>query len=263
MFSFFLNLISLSFQLSFSGDGPLPTTSGHKNLTFHHPDPEWESSQVPDSLHGSSLCPGRPTASTCAISSRRLSSPEKIIDLHEQLQKTLVGSSQILCTKDFSPSVKSLQTSVNTGRGQEPRKYHSFSALADLIPTPQRKKESLSFSASQPKSVTLSAAPSLPDQSPSDDAAAFHSADLYTGHHCKTNNSEFHTESPEFQFTTLKSTSFTESPAETTASDTAAPGNYFGTPYKSYGATTECCRKSSAAVKKSTMTRLKPGNICI
>lgn len=279
----FLNVISPSFQPSFSVDGPLSTTSGHKNFTFHHPETERESSQEPNSFHGSALCPGRPAASTCVVSSRRLSSPEKIVDLHEQLQKTLISSSQILCIKDFSPSVKRLQIPANIGRGQEPRKYHSFSAPADLIPTSQRKKEGLSFSASsQTNSVALSAAPSLPNKSPTcDNADAFHSADLFTGHHFKTNNPEFHTESPEFQLTTLKSTNSVDSPPETTASDTAIPGNnYFGTPYKSYGAATECggplfaatCtpeksfkseRKSSAAVKKSTMTRLKPGNTCI
>lgn len=277
----FLSVISLSFQPSFSVDGPLPTTSGHKNFTFHHPETERESSQEPNSFHGSSLCPGRPTASTCVTSSRKLSSPEKILDLHEQLQKTL-SSSQILCTKDFSPSVKRLQTPANIGRGQEPRKYHSFSAPADLIPTPQRKKESLSFGASQTKSVTLSAAPSLPNKSAtSDNADAFHSAELFTGHHFKNNNSGFHPKSPEFQLTTLKSTNSADSPPETTASDTAAPeNNYFGTPYKCYNVKNErgrplftaACtpeksdeseRRSSAAAKKSTMTRLKPGNTCI
>lgn len=261
----FLNAISPSFQPSFFVDGPLPTASGHKSFTFHHPEAEGESSQEPNGLHGS-LCPGRPTGS---ISSRRLSSPEKIIHLHEQLQKTLKSSSHIVCTKDFSPSVKRLQTPANTGRGQEPRKYHSFSAPVDLIRTPQRKKESLSFSASQTESVPLSA------------ADAFHSADLFTGHHFNTNNSEFHTESPEFQRTALECTDSTDSPPETTASDTAAPEkHYFGSPYKSYGAATEhsrplfaatCTpeksfkpeRESSAAVKKSTMKRLKPGNTCI
>lgn len=266
----FLNVISPSFQTSFSVDRPLKTTSGHKNFTFHQPETDGECSQEPDSFHGSSL------------SSRRLSGPEKIIDLHEQLQKTLVSSSQIVCTKGFPPSVKRLQTPANIGRGQEPRKYHSFSAPADLIPTPQRKKESPSFSAAQTKSVTASAAPSLPNKLPtSDNADAFHSADLFTGHHFKNSNSDFHTEPPEFRLTALKSTNSSDSPPETTASNTAAPeNNYFFTPYKSCGAATEPSRplfaaagtpetsfkserKSPTAVKKSTLTRLKPGNTCL
>lgn len=279
----FLNLISPLFQSPFSVAAPLPTTGGHKKFTFHHPGTEpGESSQEPNTCHGSCLCPGRPTASTCVMSSRRLSSPEKIIDLHEQLQKTLMGSSQTLCTKDVSPSLKGLQTPGNFGRRWEPRKYHSFLAAADPIPTTQRTKESLSFSASQTKPVTPTAAPGPPQKSlTSDNADAFLSLDLFTGHRFKTNNSECHTKSPEFQLATLKSTNSTDAPPETTASDTAAPDNsYFGTSYKSSSAATErggpifaatctpekSCkseRKSSAAVKKSTMTRLKPGNACI
>lgn len=259
----FLNVTSPSFQPSLSVDGPLPSTSGHKSLAFHHAEAEGESSQEPNAPHGSSRCPGTPTAS---ISSRRLSSPQKIIHLHEQLQKTLKSSSHTVCTKDFSPLVKRLQTPENTGRGQEPRKYHSFSAPADLIMTPQRKKESQSFSASHTKSVPLSA------------ADAFHSADLFTGRHLNTNNSEFHTQSAEVQLTALECTDSTDSPPETTASDTAAPlSNYLGTPCQSYGAATErgrplfaasytpqksfkSERESSVAVKKSRMKRLKPGN---
>lgn len=266
-----LNVISSSFQTSFSADGPLPTRSGHKNFIFHHPETEGESSREPDSFHGSSPCPVRPTASTCILSSRRLSSPEKIIDLHEQLQKTQISSGQIVCTEGFPPSVKRLQTPVNIGRGQEPRKYHSFSAPADLIPTSERKKESLGFSASQTKSVTASA----------DNADAFRSADLFTGRHFKNNNSEFHTEPPEFHLTALKSTNSSDSPPETTASNTAAPeNNYFLARYKSCGAATEPSRpfhaatgtpetsftserKSSAAVKQSTATRPKPGKSCV
>lgn len=79
----------------------------------------------------------------------------------------------------------------------------------------------------------------------------------------------------------MTSTNSTDSPPETTASDSAAAeNNYFSMPYKSYGAATErgrplfaatyapekaftSERKSSEAVKKSTMTSPKPGNTCI
>lgn len=241
-----LNVISLSFQPSLPVDGPLQTA---KNFTFHHPETEGKSSQEPSSLQRASLCPGRPSAST---SSRRLSSPEKIIDLHNQLQKTLISRSQLLCTKDLSHSAKGLQSPADRVRGQEPRKYLSFSAPADLVPTPQR-NEILSLSASRAKSATPSAAPSLPNKSPTfNNADAFQSAGLFTGHHFKTNNSDTH--------------------PETTASE----NSYFSTPYKSYGAAPElgrslfaatctpekypCERKSSAAVEKSKITRPKAGN---
>lgn len=265
-----LNVISPSFQPPFTVDGQPLTTGGHKNLMFHHPESEGKSSQEPNGSHGSSLCPGGATASTCVISSRRLRSPEKILDLHDQLQETLKCSSQILCTTDCSASVKRLQTPENTERGREPRKYHSVSV--------QREKESLRFSA-RTKSVTLSAAPSLRNKSAtSDNADAFQSADLFTGQRSKSRNSEFHSESPEIQHLTLKAANLPDSPPETTASDTAAPGNnYSDTPYTSYGAATEggsfaatCTseksfkseRKSSVAVKESPMRGLHPGNTC-
>lgn len=253
----FLNFIS-SFQplCSLSVDGPLQTASGLKTFTFHHPETEGKSSPEPSSLHSSSQCPGGPSASTLVIPSRRLSSPEKIIDLHKQLQKTLISSPQVLCTKDFAHSVKRLQTPVNRGGGQEPRKYLFVAADVDPVSTPQRKEESLSFSASQTNSVILSAAPILPNQSPTfNNADAFCSADMFRG----------------------QSTNSSEPRPETTASDPAAPENsYFSTHYKSYGAapghgrplfaatctpqshTSE--RKSSAAMEKSKMIRPKPGN---
>lgn len=156
---------------------------------------------------------------------------------------------------------------MSRGRGEEPRKYLFFSAHADLEP----KGRNLNFSASHTKSVTLSAAPSQPNKSQkSNNADAFCSADKF-----KTNNPEFHTETPELQLT-LESTK--SSHPETTASDTAAMENhYFGTHYKSYGAAPErsrplfaatCTpekshsseRKSSGAMEKPKTIRPKPGN---
>lgn len=263
-----LNLTSSSFQPSLSVNGPLQKAGGHKTFTFHHPETEGKSTPEPDSLHRSSQCPGGPSASTCVLPSRRLSSPEKIIDLHEQLQKTLISSPQVLCTPDFSHSVKRLQTPVSRGRGEEPRKYLFFSAHADLEP----RERNLSFSASQTKSATLSAAPSRPNKSPKpNNADAFCSADKF-----KPNSPEFHTETPELQLT-LESNKSSDTHPETTASDTAATENHYGTQYKSSGAAPErsrplfaatCTpekshsseRKSSEAMEKPKTVRPKPGN---
>lgn len=262
-----LNLTSSSFQPSLSVNEPLQEAGGHKTFTFRQPETEGKSSPELDSLHRSPQCPGGPSASSGVLPSRRLSSPEKIIDLNKQL--TLISSPRVLCTPDFSHSVKRLQTPVSRGRGEEPRKYLFFSAHADLKPMGRN----LSFSASQTKSVTLSAAPSRPNESLKfNNADAFCSADK-----CKTNNPEFHTETPEFQHT-LESAKSSDMHPETTASDTAATDHhYFGTNYKSYGAAPErstplfaatCTpekshsseRKSSGAMKKPKTIRPKPGN---
>lgn len=264
-----LNLTSSSFQPSLSVNGPLQEAGRHKTFTFQHPETEGESSTEPDSLHRSSQCPGGPSTSTCVLPSRRLSSSEKIIDLHEQLQKTLISSPEVLGTSDFSHSVKRLQTPVSRERGEESRKYLFFSAHADLEP----RGRNLSFSASQTKSVTLSAAPSRPNKSPKFNTAdAFCSADKF-----KTNNPGFHTESPELQLT-LESTKSPDTHPETTASVTAATENHhFGKHYKSYGAAPErsrhlfaatCTpekshsseRKSSGAMERPKTIRPKPGN---
>lgn len=265
-----LNLTSSSFQPTLSVRGPLQEASGHKIFALQHPETEGKSSPEPDSLHRSSQCPGGPSASTCVLPSRRLSSPEKIIDLQKQLQKTLISSPEVLCTPDFSHSVKQLQTPVSRERGEEPRKYLFFSAHADLEP----RGRNLTFSASQTKTLTLSAAPSRPNKSPkSNNADAFCAADKF-----KTNNPEFHTETPELQLT-LESTKSSDTHPETTASDTAATENHYiiGTHYKSYGAAPErsrplfaatCTpeksqsseRKSSGAMEKPKTIRPKPGN---
>lgn len=264
-----LNLTS-SFQPSLSVDGPLQKAGGLKTFTFHHPETAEKSSSEPDCLHRSPRGPGGLSASTCVIPNRRLSSPEKIIDLQEQLQKTLISSPQVLCTQDLSHSVKRLQTPVNKGRGEEPGKSLFFLAHANRDPG----RRNLSFRASQTKPVTLSAAPSQLNKSATfNDADAFCSADKF-----KTNKPEFHTETPELHLTTVKSTKSSNTRPEDTASDTAATENhYLGTRSKSYGAPSECSkplfaatctpekshssdRKSSGAMEKSKMIRPKPGN---
>ncbi|XP_068443699.1 early endosome antigen 1-like [Clinocottus analis] len=87
----------------------------------------------------SSLSQTPPSSSTHFSPSRRMSSPEKIINLHEQLQKTLMSS---------------CQAPVSRGRGQQPRKSISFSSSADLRPASQTKKQSLSSNVPHPDPVT-------------------------------------------------------------------------------------------------------------
>ncbi|CAJ1058662.1 trichohyalin-like [Xyrichtys novacula] len=95
-------------------------------------------------LPGSSLSPTPLSSSTRVGASRRLSSPEKILNLHEQLQKTLQSS---------------YQTSVHRGRGQQPRKCLSFSApAADLNPASPTVKQSLCSNKPQNNSVPVTSA---------------------------------------------------------------------------------------------------------
>ncbi|GLD67356.1 plectin-like protein [Lates japonicus] len=92
------SLITKTAQLSASASGPIQAGS-------HHPDMTGKSSPDLTSSTGSSLSPAPPSPSTRLSPSRRLSSPEKIINLHEQLQNTLMSS---------------YQAPVTRGRGQEP-----------------------------------------------------------------------------------------------------------------------------------------------
>ncbi|KAK5864798.1 hypothetical protein PBY51_016011 [Eleginops maclovinus] len=75
--------------------------------------------------------------------SRRLSSPEKIINLHEQLQRTLMSS---------------FKDPEGRGRGHQPRKCLSFSASADLRPVALTKKQSLSLNEQDTNSLPVTAA---------------------------------------------------------------------------------------------------------
>nr|XP_020451731.1 trichohyalin-like isoform X2 [Monopterus albus] len=81
-------------QLSPSASGPVQATSGQKTFGFHDPNMKEKSSPDLTGLTESSLTSSPPPSSTHISPSRRLSSPEKIINLHEQLQKTLMSSYQ-------------------------------------------------------------------------------------------------------------------------------------------------------------------------
>ncbi|XP_026213202.1 trichohyalin isoform X2 [Anabas testudineus] len=112
-------------QLSVSASGPHQATSDPEKLGFHNLDIKRKSFPDLTSATGSSLIPATAHSRTGASLSRRLSSPEKIMNLHEQLQKTLKSS---------------YQASDSRGRGQQPRKSLSFSAPAELCPASQTQK---------------------------------------------------------------------------------------------------------------------------
>ncbi|KAI3351181.1 hypothetical protein L3Q82_005740 [Scortum barcoo] len=68
---------------------------GPEKSGFHHPDKKGKFSPDLSRSAGSSPSPPHPSSASTRVSpSRRLSSPEKIINLHEQLQKTLTSSYQ-------------------------------------------------------------------------------------------------------------------------------------------------------------------------
>ncbi|XP_041800553.1 sialidase-like [Chelmon rostratus] len=118
-----------------------PSASGPEKYGFHRPDMKEKS------LSGASQSPTPPSSSPV----RRLSSPEKIISLHEQLQKTLMSSYQV---------------PVSRGRGQQPRKSLSFSTPADLGPASQTKKQSLSFNIPHTNSPPVTTASSPAKHTP-------------------------------------------------------------------------------------------------
>ncbi|XP_022059647.2 plectin-like [Acanthochromis polyacanthus] len=133
------SLITNKVQLSSSASGPVRATS----RGVHHVDTKGMSSPDSDSLNDASVSPIPPSSSTRVSPSRRLSSPEKILNLHEQLQKTLMSS---------------CQAPVSRGRGQQPRRSLSLSAPADLNPTFQTHKQNLSFNTPQTNSLPVTTA---------------------------------------------------------------------------------------------------------
>ncbi|XP_059201987.1 cingulin-like [Centropristis striata] len=161
-----------------------PSASGPENFGFHHPDHKGKSSPDLASLTGSSPRPTPPSSSTRVSLSRRLSSPEKIINLHEQLQKTLMSS---------------YQAPVHRGQGEQPRSCLSFSAPADLRAASQTKQQSLSSNTPQTNSLPVTAAVSQAKHSPAPtnksttlfNAVASRSANVtfspnvFTNHHLK------------------------------------------------------------------------------
>ncbi|XP_008276569.1 putative leucine-rich repeat-containing protein DDB_G0290503 [Stegastes partitus] len=124
------SLITRKVQLSSSAIGPIQATIRPEKFGVHHADIIAKSSPDLTSLNESSMSPIPPSSSTRVSPSRRLSSPEKILNLHEQLQKTLMSS---------------YQTPESRGRRQQPRRSLSLSAPADLKPAFQTHKQNLSF----------------------------------------------------------------------------------------------------------------------
>ncbi|XP_029368754.1 uncharacterized protein LOC115050140 isoform X2 [Echeneis naucrates] len=119
-------------MLPFAGGADQPIKDP-ENFGLHHPDVKGKPSpDVATSARSprSQQSPTSPSCGTHTGRSRRLSSPEKIINLHEQLQKTLMSS----C---LAPSSR--------GRGHEPRKSLSFSAPADVNLNSRTNKPSPSF----------------------------------------------------------------------------------------------------------------------
>ncbi|XP_045887270.1 rootletin-like isoform X1 [Micropterus dolomieu] len=140
------SLIITTAQLSPAASGSVQVTSGPENLGFHHPDMKGKSSLDLASSTGSSRSPTPPSSNTRVSRGRRLSSPEKIINLHEQLQKTLMSS---------------YQAPVSRGRGSQPRECLPFPAHTDLRPASQTKTQSLTFSISHTNSLLVTT-PSSP-----------------------------------------------------------------------------------------------------
>ncbi|AWP12030.1 putative leucine-rich repeat-containing protein DDB G0290503 [Scophthalmus maximus] len=132
-------------HMTLSASGPIQATSGPEIFRFHQTDVKGKPSPDLTSPTGSSPTPL--SSSTCVSPSRRLSSPEKIINLHEQLQKTLMSS---------------YQAPVGRGRTEEPRKSLSFSAPADLNLTYGSNKSARKSTAALDKTKSARPRPEAP-----------------------------------------------------------------------------------------------------
>ncbi|XP_055368420.1 early endosome antigen 1-like isoform X2 [Betta splendens] len=110
-----------SLEESLSAKSPAPAsepahlTRGPEEPGFQNSDVKGRSTPYPTDWSRSAPAP----SSSCVGVSRRLSSPEKIINLHEQLQKTLMSS---------------YEAPVSRGRGHQPRKSLSLSAPINQRP---------------------------------------------------------------------------------------------------------------------------------
>ncbi|KAG7230336.1 hypothetical protein INR49_024440 [Caranx melampygus] len=146
------NLVTDATQPSPSASGPIQASKGPETFGLHHLDVKGKSSPDLTSSAGSSQRPAPPTPSMHSSPSRRLSSPEKIINLHEELQRTLMSS---------------YKAPVSRGRGHEPRKSLSFSAPEGLNLTSQtNKKQSFSFNKPHSNSVPVTTASSQTQHTP-------------------------------------------------------------------------------------------------
>ncbi|XP_030000664.1 golgin subfamily A member 4-like [Sphaeramia orbicularis] len=128
-------------QLSSSASGLVQDTSGlHQSNTKADPSPDRTGLSEPSAFSSSPV----PASSGTSISlSKRLSSPEKIISLHEQLQKTLQSS---------------YQAPVSSGRGQQTRKSLSFSAPVDLNLASRTNRQNLSTTVPHTNTLPVTAA---------------------------------------------------------------------------------------------------------
>ncbi|XP_074529667.1 uncharacterized protein LOC141793138 [Halichoeres trimaculatus] len=168
-------------QLSPSVCGLTQANRAPEKLGSNQPAIKGKSSSDSARSTGSSPSPTSLTSSTRVSANRRLSSPEKILNLHEQLQKTLQSS---------------YQTPVSRGRRQQPRKCLLFSDSAtDIEPAPVTKKQSFSFhkphTNSLPVNTALSQAkftPAVMAKTPLYTAVTSRSANITFGPDMFTNN---------------------------------------------------------------------------
>ncbi|XP_047209094.1 trichohyalin-like isoform X1 [Girardinichthys multiradiatus] len=121
---------------------PLQATSRPEKISSPYGKVKEKYSSNTTEVGGRTQSPSTASSSTQVSPSRRLSSPEKILNLQEELQKTLMDS---------------FQAPKNRGRGQEPRKNLSPSAPTDLnLPKPTKH---FSFSVRHTDSLPVSKFP--------------------------------------------------------------------------------------------------------
>ncbi|XP_026185748.1 coiled-coil domain-containing protein 136-like isoform X2 [Mastacembelus armatus] len=137
-------------QLSPSPSGPGQAASDPEKCGFYHTAMKGKSWPDLTNSTDSSLTSTPPPCNTCVSPNRRLNSPEKIIGLHEQLQKMM----------------SSYQSPVSRGRGQPPRKSLSLSASADLSLASPTKKQNFSFNNAHASSLPVTTAASQAKHTP-------------------------------------------------------------------------------------------------
>ncbi|XP_041845734.1 protein MLP1 homolog [Melanotaenia boesemani] len=124
-----VSMITNTSQLS-TPSGPAQSTGRPEKFGSHHLEMKEKSSLDPTGVSESLESSISSSSSTRVSLNRRLSSPEKVLNLHEQLQKTLMSS---------------FQAADSRGRGQQPRRCLSLSVPADLK-SPKAKKQNLGLS---------------------------------------------------------------------------------------------------------------------
>uniref|UniRef100_A0A1A7XYL3 RIMS-binding protein 1/2/3 Fn3 domain-containing protein n=1 Tax=Iconisemion striatum TaxID=60296 RepID=A0A1A7XYL3_9TELE len=165
-----------------SGLSNLPERSG-----FQHLDINQKSSSGLTKLGKS---PTSLFSCTRVSPSRRLSSPEKIINLHEQLQKTLISN---------------IQAPESRGQGQEPRRGLSVSAQTDLN-SANTTKHNLSYNLQLSNSVVTAKPASSDKPATLFNAVASRSANvssMFTNHHLKVDGFKTLSSSSDFALASL------------------------------------------------------------